>query len=114
MTNNKTIDFMEAQIKQFIESKRPLPEIRDQLDIGYTFTNNVLEIFEIRPRWNKPSEIMHEPIAKARYIKSRQLWKLYWMRASGKWEAYEPEPEIKSTEEMLKIIKEDAYHCFWG
>lgn len=111
---NNTIDFTEAQIKQFIEQKRPPENIRDQLEIGYSYNNNTLEIFEIRPRWNKPEEITHTPIAKARFIKSRKLWKLYWMRASGKWEPYEPHPEAKSTEEMLKIVGEDAYHCFWG
>ncbi len=36
------------------------------------------------------------------------------MRASGKWEFYEPNSEVKSTEEMLKIIGEDKYGCFWG
>ena len=69
MTNNKTIDFTEALIKQFVESKRPPIDIRDQLDIGYTYTNNTLEIFEIRPRWDNPDEIMHSPLAKARFVK---------------------------------------------
>lgn len=57
---------------------------------------------------------MHTPVVKARYIKSRKIWKLYWLRASGKWEAYEPQREIKETDKMLKIIGEDAYGCFWG
>jgi hypothetical protein len=114
MTDNKTIDFIEAQIKQFIESRRPTHEIRDQVDISYTLTNNSLEIFSIRPRWDNLQEKIHEPIAKARFIKSRKLWKLYWMRASGKWVPYEPNAEVKSTEEMLTIIGEDQYGCFWG
>lgn len=114
MTDNKTIDFKEALIRQFVESRRPSEDIRDQLDVGYTFTNNVLEIFTIRPMWNNPQEKIHEPVVKARYIKSSKTWKLYWMRASGKWEAYEPESEVKETDKMLKIIDEDAYHCFWG
>lgn len=71
---NKTIDFIEAQIKQFVESKRPPHNIRNELDIGYTYVNNTLEIFEIRPRWDNPSEIMHSPLVKARFIKSRKLW----------------------------------------
>jgi len=114
MTENKTIDFTESLIRQFVESKRPPKDLRDKLDIGYTFTNNVLEIFEIRPHWNNPSEKIHSPIAKARYIKSKRIWKLYWMRASGKWEAYEPDFEVKITERLLQIISEDNYGCFWG
>lgn len=57
---------------------------------------------------------MHSPLAKARFIKSSKLWKLYWMRASGKWVAYEPQSEVKTTEEMLTIIEEDKHGCFWG
>ncbi len=49
MNKSKTIDFIEAQIKQFIESRRPPIEIRTQLDFGYTYANNTLEIFEISP-----------------------------------------------------------------
>ncbi|MFZ5430428.1 MAG: DUF3024 domain-containing protein [Bacteroidota bacterium] len=37
---------------------------------------------------------MNSPIAKARFIASRNIWKVYWMRASGKWETYKPEPEV--------------------
>ncbi|WP_163710259.1 DUF3024 domain-containing protein [Mangrovibacterium lignilyticum] len=114
MTEGKTIDFTEAQIKQFVESKRPPVEIRNKVDIGYTYNNNVLEIFEMRPRWNNPSEFIQSPIAKARYVKSKELWKLYWKRASGKWEAYDTETDIKGADQMLKVIGEDKYGCFWG
>ena len=114
MNKSKTIDFIEAQIKQFIESRRPPIEIRDQADFGYTYANHTLEIFEIRPKWDNPDEIMHSPLAKARYFKSTKKWKLYWMRASGKWVSYEPAPEVKETDKMLKIIGEDSHGCFWG
>ena len=110
----KTIDFVEAQIRQFVMSKRPPKELRDQIDLGYSFENHVLIIFEIRSRWNNPSEKFDSPIAKARFITSRNIWKLYWMRASGKWEPYEPESKVQTIERLLKIIGEDEHHCFWG
>lgn len=110
----KTIDLVEAQIRQFVESKRPPEELRDQVDLGYSFVNHVLIIYEIRQRWNNPNEKVDIPIAKAKLIPSRKIWKLYWMRASGKWEPYEPESEVQTIERILKIIGEDEFHCFWG
>lgn len=97
-----------------VESRRPPVEVRDQLDLGFTFVENVLIIHEIRQRWNNPSEKYDFPVAKAQFITSRNIWKLYWMRASGKWELYEPEPEVQTIERLLKIIDEDKFHCFWG
>ena len=110
----RTLESFEARIKQFMENRRPPVEIRDQLDLGYSFINNVLIIFEIRSRWNNPTEKHDSPVAKARYITSRNIWKLYWMRASGKWEPYEPKPEVQTIGRLLKIIDEGTFHCFWG
>ena len=36
------------------------------------------------------------------------------MRASGKWELYEPYPESKDFKSMIEIIEEDKHCCFFG
>ncbi len=82
------MDFLEAQIRKYVEAERPEPAIRPQLDLGFSWENNVLILFEIRPDWMDPKIIQNYAFAKARYIKSKNIWKLYWMRASGKWESY--------------------------
>ena len=108
------IDLFEKQIRKFIEARRPPVEIREKVDLGYSFSDLTLEIFEIRPLWNDPDEKINSPVAKARFIKSRNLWKIYWRRASGKWEAYEPEPEVKLLADFFKVLNEDKYGCFCG
>lgn len=108
------INFTEKRIKTFVEAMRPPVEYRDELDIGYQFEKNSLEIFEIRPQWNNRKNILHLPFAKARYIKNKEIWKLYWMRGNGKWESYQPNPEVTSIDEVFQIIDEDEYHCFKG
>jgi hypothetical protein len=52
--------------------------------------------------------------AKIRYYKTRRNWNLYWMRASGKWELYEPYPVATNLDRLLKIIRDDEYGCFFG
>ena len=102
---------------EFIEENRPPVHVRDQVDIGFSLENRELVLFEIRPRWDDPSEKFHSEFARAKYIKSRAVWKIYWMRASGKWELYRPEDEeaeVEDITEFFKIVAEDKYHAFGG
>ncbi len=109
------IDLNEKEVEAFIASLRPEnPEIRAKLDYGYTYTNHTIELFEIRPAWNDPQVFHKEPFAKIRYIKSRRIWKLYWMRASLKWNAYLPHEHSPRLQDLLLTINEDAYGCFFG
>ncbi|MCY9829432.1 DUF3024 domain-containing protein, partial [Vibrio chagasii] len=38
-------------------------------------------------------------------------WRLYWMRASGKWEKYDA---FYHLEQALEAAMKDQYGCFWG
>ena len=110
-----TIDINEATIKKYVESLRPEdPEIRAQLDFGYSYDGKVVELYEIRPVWNNPEKIQHIKFAKIRFYKSRQEWNLYWMRASGKWELYEPFPKSTHLDNIINIISKDKHGCFYG
>ena len=46
----------EKAVKAFIDSRRPPPEIRPELDLGYRMSGQSVEIFEIRQAWDDPSE----------------------------------------------------------
>ena len=110
-----TIDINELTIKKFVESIRPeSSEIRTQLDYGYSYNGKITEIYAIRPLWNNPAEIQKIPFAKIRFYKSKQLWNLYWMRASGKWELYEPFSEATYLDKIIEVIREDKHGCFFG
>lgn len=111
---DQIISFHEKQIQRFVENKRPPIEIRDKVDVSYSFKNYVVEIFEIRPAWRNEEKKLIIPIAKSRFIKSRNIWRNYWMRASGKWEPCQPSEEVKDLSEFLKIVDEDKHGCFWG
>jgi len=108
------IDFNEIQIRNYVEKMRPPQDIRDQLDIGFKFENNILELIEIRPQFQNRAHIVNFSFAKAKYIKSKNIWKIYWMRASGKWEFYEPNPEVTHIRSFFDIVEKDEYGCFKG
>ena len=112
---NKTIDINESTIKKYVESLRPEnPEIREKIDIGYSYDGEVVILFQIRSTWNEPNKKQQLDFAKIRHYKSRKQWNLYWMRASGKWEIYEPFPESTHLEKIVEVIKEDKHSCFFG
>jgi len=112
---NEVIDINHSTIKRYVESKRPENlEIRKQLDLGFSYDGQIIELFEIRPMWNNPKEIQNIPFAKIRFYKSKQIWNLYWMRASGKWELYEPFPNSTHLAKIIEIIEEDKHGCFYG
>ena len=110
----KIVDIQESKIASFVEKKRPPVEMRDKLDVGYRFENNVVEIFTIRPRWDNKEEKLESSVAKAKYISSKRVWKVYWMRSNLKWYAYDPRPEVYTLEEFIELIDRDIHHCFWG
>lgn len=104
----------EKPVEAYINRHRPPPHIRKELDLGYRFTNQSVEIFEIRPAWRRPGEYMEHSIAKATFVKTEQVWRIYWQRADLKWHRYEPDPSASTIEEFLSIVEQDEYRCFYG
>lgn len=104
----------EKAIYAFLEKRRPPTHLRQQVDIGYRIAGQSVEIFEVRPRWNKPDEMLEHPIAKATYVKRTEVWNVYWQRADLKWHRYEPTPQVGSLEKFLALVDEDKHACFFG
>jgi hypothetical protein len=86
----------ERDLAHFLERRRPPPHIRPQLDLGYRIKGQSVEIFEIRPDWRNPAEKTETPVAKATFVRTRDSWRIYWMRRDLKWHGYEPNYEARS------------------
>lgn len=104
----------EKLVGDFIERRRPPLHVRKELDLGFRVKGQSVEIFEIRPMWRQPDKIIEEAVAKATYVRSKKVWKVYWQRADLKWHRYDPDPEVYSLEEFLNIVDRDEYACFFG
>jgi hypothetical protein len=105
---------IEKAMEAFMKRRRPPPEIRPKLDFGYRVVKQSVELFEIRPVWNNPTEKRESPFAKATYVKTTGAWRLFWQRADLKWHGYEPAPYVRDIEEFLEVVAEDAHACFFG
>lgn len=105
---------IERLMRDYLERHRPPPHLRDQVDLGYRLKDQTLDLFEIRADWQNPERRLETPVARTRYVKSRGRWRVYWRRASGRWEAYEPMPEVDNLEAFLELVEDDPYGCFFG
>ena len=93
-------------VAAYVETRRPEPHIRNELDIGFRIEGQSVEIFTIRPAWDNPREIIEGSVGKTTYVKKSNDWL--------KWHRYDPDPTTESIEEALSIIETDKYGCFWG
>ena len=104
----------ERMVSAFLEKRRPPPHVRPQLDLGFRIAGQSVELFEIRPRYDKPSEKLEHAFAKATYVNSQGVWRVFWQRADLKWHRYDPAPEVPSLEDFLQLVQEDKHACFFG
>ena len=109
----QTLDIIEV-MENFVERRRPPVHIRPKLDIDYRIDGQSVTIVEVRPRWDNPEIYRDTPMAKTTFIKAKNQWKVFWMRADLKWHSYTPKPIVNFVEEFIKLVEEDKQHCFWG
>ena len=109
----QTIDIIEI-MENNLEAKRPPMAMRNKLDISYKIEDQGIVVFEIRPIFRRPNEWQECDVAKTTYVKSQNIWKLFWKRADLKWHSYTPQPKINTLHEFLEILEEDKMSCFWG
>lgn len=107
------VDIIET-MENYLEKARPPQHIRPKLDIQYSIEGQSIILLEVRPVWDNPSEYRSCGYAKATYVKSKKIWKLYWMRGNLQWYPYDIKPQVKTLKEFLQIVDEDKYHCFKG
>lgn len=109
----QTLDVIEA-MENFIARKRPPEHIREALDLRYKIEGQSIFIFEIRLRFDNPKEKIDHPVAKTTFVKTKNHWKVFWMRADLNWHSYAPKPTVKTVKEFCKLVEGDSHHCFFG
>lgn len=105
---------IEKALAGFLAKRRPAPHIRPELDFGYSLAGQSIELFEIRPQWDDPTRIRKHPFAKATYVKTRNVWKVFWQRADLKWHGYQPTLTVPTIEKFLEVVDADECGCFFG
>jgi hypothetical protein len=100
----------------FVQQTRPPAHIQDKLDYSYDLdvSKQAVELVEIRPSIQNPKKKSRLAFARARYIRSANEWRIYWMRSDLKWHSYEPMSSAPKLLVFLAVVREDEYGCFYG
>jgi len=110
-------DIEKQRIKNIVGGlckKRTPDHAKGQLRYEYKINKQDVILVEIRPYWKDPSQILEHAFAKLKYIRSRNIWKLYWMRATGKWHLYKLSEYSEDLTDLVNEIDIDYYGCFFG
>jgi hypothetical protein len=101
-------------VGEFLEKRRPPLHIRDRLDLRADITGSEAVIFEVRPPFLDRKQTVEHPVAKVKWIGTRKVWRLFWMRADLKWHSYDPRPEATDIETLFSEVDRDPHGCFFG
>lgn len=100
--------------KLFWSKHRPRLGLRDRMREGQRIEGSTIELFYVRPAFNRPQEWIEEPIARLRHFPRLGVWRIYWQRADLRWHLYQPQPEFPDLADCLRVVSNDEYHCFFG
>ena len=100
-------------VGQLCRRRSPL-EHRDKLEFVAEIDGHSVTVYEVRPRWNAPEEKTKLGVARFRYTRTRDEWRLYWMRRDMKWHAYDPADPTPRIEDLVGAVDNDQYGCFFG
>ena len=105
---------VENAVAAFIEKHRPAPHVRPKLDYGFRLSGQSVELFEVRPKWDRPEVKRESSFAKATFVRNKGVWRVYWMRSDLKWHSYQPVPEVSAIDDFLAVVQKDEHACFFG
>jgi hypothetical protein len=98
----------------FWSRHRPPLNLRDQMREGQRIVGRSIELFFVRPAFQRPGVHIEESIAKLQHLPGKGVWRIFWQRADGHWHRYLPCPEVDTLAEALRVVDEDANGCFFG
>lgn len=94
--------------------RRTPPHLRNEVELTYEVKGYDVTVYEIRSKWNNPKEKTRLEVARFKLVRSRNEWRLYWMRQDLKWHRYEVDGENTGLEDLVKVVDEDEYGAFFG
>lgn len=104
---------IERIVGEFCRRRSP-PELHDRVRIEYRVHRHEVLIYETRPAYREPSRWMEHGIAKLRFVRPAGEWRLFWQRASLKWQGYEPYPSSREMRDLIAEVDRDPHACFFG
>lgn len=92
----------------------PDPAISSQLRLGYRIDGYSVVLYESRPAFRAPHKWHDRDVARFRFVKAAQRWRLFCQFRDLKWHSYDPFPESPDLEALVDEVRRDPTGIFWG
>lgn len=110
-------EIQQAQVTKrlaaFCESRVPA-SVRSKVRLGFRIKGSEVVLFEERPAFQAPHEWHEMVVAKFKYVRAKQAWRLYCQHRDLRWHAYMALPEARTFERLLDEVAADPTGIFWG
>lgn len=107
-----------ARAQRYVDERNAaMPyDARDKVRYELDFAAGSLTILECRPPWREGygTEWTRFPVARLRYVKSRNEWSLYWRDRNLKFHLYDWVAPTPTIQVLLDEITADPTCIFWG
>jgi hypothetical protein len=94
--------------------RRSPAHARHQVRTEYRVEGQDVLIVEVRVVWDDPTRWMDHGVAKLKFNRKAGEWRLFWQRASLRWESYEPLASSRDLAILVEEIDRDPHGCFFG
>ena len=107
------LKYIETLVGKLCKQRSP-SHLRDQLRAVYVVEEHDVIVYVERPDGSNPREWTSCGVAKFKYNREQNVWKLYWMRQNLKWHPYRPLPESTRIDRLVIEVDKDPYGTFFG
>ncbi len=107
------LQYIENIVGKLCKRKSP-SHLRGQFRAIYVVEEHEVTVYKERPSWDNPRKWTASGIAKFRYSRKHNVWKLYWMRQNLKWHPYGPLPESMRIDKLVTEVDKDPSGAFFG
>lgn len=92
----------------------PPAHIQKQLSWDWVIDKQNVLLYEVGPHWQDANKLIRNECVKVTFVRTKNIWQVYWMRADLKWHSYEPNLVVSSFDDFLDVLQADEYGCFFG
>ena len=94
--------------------ERTSPHVMSGGTVSFRVKGHEVLLFTKRTHYKDPTLEIEFELAKFKFVRTTGLWNLFWQRANGRWQGYEPLMASKQFEILVEEVSRDPYGCFWG
>ena len=103
-----------ARIQEVCDA-RVSREVSAEVRVELERERQAVNIVERRPPWRDDlgPDWARLPVARLRYVASKGLWTLYYLRHTGRWERYPLLGPSRRLNDLLRELADDPICVFW-